>query len=170
MNYTDSDIATYHQQTRQTSELDDIEERALRSIPFAWMICQVGFPDRYQKWLKKHEKESKRYRYFLTFTLDRKKQRFSRTEDFYTEVQTYVENLAFSAQFEALSWVVVREHHKDGTPHWHVSVESKRCIKKSFFRYYERIFGLINISKSRENGVEFAINYMQKENDPVSIL
>lgn len=139
------------------------------------IMCMPGFSDQYSIYLKKRKKAEKTHRYLVTFTFDPKKLPAAESDypDFFDIAEQYIENLAFSRQYSATHWAVVREHHappRDKICHFHVSVVSSKILKKSFFRYYVKTYGNIDISKSRVNTTEFAINYMQKENEPTLIL
>lgn len=150
-----------------TELFDDMTENALYSDSrwLQWMIKRMEEvkskkPIRTQK--------AKEYRYLITFTLAPKNfanKSVKIKEELYSKIEAYIKGLATSKQYDATHWAVVRELTKAGNPHWHVSVVSNTWIKQSYFRYYERVYGRVDVSASKLPQKEYALNYMSKEDD-----
>ena len=54
--------------------------------------------------------------------------------------------------------------------HFHVAVQTRIPLKKDRFHYYQKKYGLIDISKSKTGSYEEVLNYISKENKPVVLI
>jgi len=78
----------------------------------------------YLKYLSNREKDKKRFRYLVTFTLDPKKHAL--TDEYYQEVEDYIITLSSSVQYKPVHWAYVREYTKAGTAHRYSGAAGRR--------------------------------------------
>lgn len=64
----------------------------------------------------------------------------------------------------------VKEHHKDGRPHWHASLTTSKSLKKNRFQYYTKLFGNLDFSRTKGQTNQEALNYMSKEAIPITLI
>lgn len=125
-------------------------------------------PSKYFKqYLKsKDEPPEKLYHYMITFTLRPDKVESSESAEEYIVKQ-------FSKRKDTL---LISEAHyskeltKKGVPHWHVAVQTKKPLKKDRFNYYVKLYGNIDVSKTKAQTLEEAINYISKDTLPKQIV
>lgn len=67
---------------------------------------------------------------------------------------------------EVLTYVYALEHHQDGRPHFHLVIESKKTIPKSYFREWSRKHGNYDFSKSTTGDIRHTLEYVSKETVP----
>ncbi len=58
---------------------------------------------------------------------------------------------------------IVKEYTKANVPHWHIAVKTTKFLAKNRFNYYEKKFGMIDISKSTNKSLQESINYINKD-------
>ncbi len=130
-------------------------------------ILLGGLWPAYKKEIKKQMdikyKPKKYYYYLITFTL-------KENHKDYTLIENYI-----LGQVERKALHIVEAHYtkeltKKGRPHWHVAVKSEKCIPKNRFNYYEKKYGKIDISKSVTNTIDESINYINKENQSITLI
>lgn len=117
----------------------------------------------------KHLKNStcRRYIYMLTFTIDANK---GKGEEFYSAAEKIVIDTAERTALQLLQYQYVKEYTKQGIPHWHALVVTKKPLKKDRFNYYIKKFGNIDISKNKAQQSSEIINYMSKISEPIILL
>lgn len=97
--------------------------------------------------LKYKELSREDYYYLITFTRDRKKSK-DRSDDY---VEKYIHVQAKRARALKIQRAVCcREHHKDGKLHWHIAMITTEPLRRDAFAYYEKLFGKVHISLSKE--------------------
>lgn len=117
---------------------------------------------RYFKWLD--ARTSKKYIYLITFTLS--KQNIDKSD----LAEQFIREQPNRTALHLLSWVMVKEYTKKGTPHWHCVVESYKPIKKNRFDYYCKKFGFVDISRTKGQTPQEAYQYISKDGEPEVLL
>lgn len=110
------------------------------------------------------------YVYLLTFTLDPKKQPHPLSSRAIESIESIIAAQGRRAALQVLKYSFVREYHKDGRPHWHALMVTKKCLRKDRFTPYLKKFGNIDISKSRSQQDGDVLNYMAKEGDIIEVI
>lgn len=124
---------------------------------------------------KKYAKsiEGKSYYYLVTFTLDKTKEKTIKnlnSEGGLVEIEKYIISQFQRPPLQVKKAYIVQEETKNGDPHWHVSVKTGTCLKKDRFNYYQKIYGYVDISKTRHKSMEESLNYISKSNTPTEII
>lgn len=117
---------------------------------------------RYFKWLDK--RTAKKYIYLITFTLS--------TDNVAKEelAEEFIREQPKRKALSLLTWVMVKEYTKKGVPHWHCVVESYKPIKKNRFEYYAKKFGFVDISRTKGQTRQEALQYISKDEEPEVLL
>lgn len=154
---------TDYEEFIQDPYTDKMIDRMLKD-PGDWM----KFITKQSKIIKDNKDNKGYYEYFITFTIDPKKQDIT---DYITieHIEDYIKSLIYMKQIEAIQWWLSIEHI-DTNPHWHCMVQSKKIIKKDYFRTYQKIYGRIDLEKITVGTSDRVINYMSKENTPINLL
>ena len=95
------------------------------------------------------------YRYLLTFTVGHK-----HDED---EVEAYIIKQLNRKPLRLLQAYLVKEYTKKGIAHWHCPIESAIPIKKDRFNYYKKLYGNLDLSRTKAQNLEEGINYTSKD-------
>lgn len=110
------------------------------------------------------------YVYMVTFTLDPKKNSFS--EKLYNKVEKYIKKQMSNLKSVTKLFIVREggdEDHKH--THWHCAVESTKYIKKyDYGKYYQKIFGSVDHSKSVTGDLQHTLMYMNKQGTPTQLI
>lgn len=135
-----------------------------------WVNTYVGRPD-FHKAFKKALKGTKlkRYIYMVTYTVDPKKHP-EMTDSLEQEVQAFIESQGKRSALGVLRYEYVKEHHKDGRPHWHALVETSRPLKKDRFNYFVKKYGNVDIAKNKAQQNTEILNYISKVETPTRVI
>lgn len=117
----------------------------------------------YHKCAKKNK-----YHYLVTFTIDPKKHP-EITEELETSIETYIKNQADRQGLNIHEMYIVKEFHKNGRPHWHCSITTTKSLKKALFTYYQKLYGTIDLSRSKGENNQDSLNYMSKCGTPTKL-
>lgn len=109
------------------------------------------------------------YNYMLTYTIDPKKHPDITTE-LVTKIEGYIEGIAERKALKLIQFEYVKELHKDGRPHWHCLLTSKKALKKSMFIYYQKIYGHLDFSSTRGKTDQYIKEYISKDNTPKQLI
>lgn len=115
---------------------------------------------RYFKFLD--DRTVKKYRYLITFTLNNPAKA--------VEAEQYVRDQSKRKHLDLTRWVMAKEYTKKGVPHWHCAVEARKPIKKNRFQYYEKLYGFIDVSRTKGQNLDEALQYISKESVPEILL
>lgn len=109
-------------------------------------------------------KTIKRYMYLVTFTL--------KTDSIKDALQAeeFVKSQAERTALQIKKYAYVKELTKQGTPHFHVVVETLKPLKRNRFQYYEKLFGSVDISRTKGQTTQEALQYISKDSTPVILL
>lgn len=119
--------------------------------------CQLNeFRTQLVQYLK--TKDKKIYIYMVTFTLRNKKD--------YPKAKEYIYRQHLRKQLGVNSFHVVEELTKSGTPHWHVAIRTEKPLKKNRFNYYTKLYGHVDLSRTKGQTIDSVINYMSKSEVP----
>ncbi|AXH76880.1 MAG: replicase [Virus sp.] len=141
---------------------------------WAWAHKEVvkssTFRELLQKEIKriKNEAQQKEYHYMITFTVS---PTLHPTIDNETEkqIEDYIRSQSDRTGLHVKEMHYVKELHKNGRPHWHVSVTTTKAIKKALFSYYQKIYGNIDFSRSKGKNNQDALAYMSKSGTPTKL-
>lgn len=150
-------LQQYH--TLVQNGFQDVDHQKLRDT------LTLNFMDKYEKYLKQH-KPKKDYRYLVTFTLDTKK---TLPEDDVVEgyiISQFVDRDAL----KVIEAHIVKEKTQQNISHWHVAVSTAKCLKKDRFNYYIKKYGNIDISGTKAQTLNEALNYINKDNTSKQIV
>lgn len=109
--------------------------------------------------------KAKKYYYLITFTLRKDMKHLADEAEKYIKKQ-FTERPPLQIQ-EAY---YVRELTKKGMPHWHVSVCSTTPIAKNRFQYYNKKYGFIDVSKSKQKTLTNGMEYLSKSATPEKLV
>lgn len=127
-----------------------------------WLYHSANRKLIYKMWKGKKVKEL--FRYLITFTL--KPQSIILSD----KAEEFVRTQALRKGLNIVSFHYVKELTKNGVPHFHAVVESRTCIKHSRFIGYEKLYGKVDISQTRDKSIHEAINYISKDATPIKIV
>lgn len=114
-----------------------------------------------------HFKKSKRYIYMITYTIDPKKYP-EVSDELIDEIEDYIKKQGQREALKVISYEYVREKHKNGRPHWHAVIETEKFLKKDRFNYYKK-YGNFDLSKTKAQTAQEALNYISKDNLPTKV-
>lgn len=120
-----------------------------------------SFHTEFCRQLKK--RDVKKYIYMVTFTVSPSKWP-EITESLENEIEAYIVSQATRQGLNVLEYHYVKELHKSGRPHWHVSVVAGKALKKSLFKYYQQKYGNIDFSRTKGENNQDTLNYISKSN------
>lgn len=110
-------------------------------------------------------KPAKTHRYLITFTLKPDAVNKSKEAEDYVVSQAKRQN---ALGINQMHYVV--EKTKQGVPHFHVVLETDTPLKKNRFQYYEKLFGHVDISKTKGTTIDEGLNYISKESKPIKLV
>lgn len=126
----------------------------------------------FKKYLNDNDNLSKRYRYLITFTVNTKLNTLP-----YSEVKKYIVKQLNRKPLKIVRAYIVEEGFENPDKskgqkhkHYHVAIESTKFIKKNRFNYYIKKIGNIDVSKTKLDSLEEAINYISKDSTPEIVL
>lgn len=125
-----------------------------------WMSERPINVSRYFKFLD--DRTAKKYLYLITFTL-----RDPLNSD---KAEEYIRDQVNRSHLDLTRWIMAKEHTKKGVPHWHCAVEARKPIKKNRFQYYEKLYGFIDVSRTKGQTLDEALQYISKESVPEILL
>lgn len=108
----------------------------------------------------------KSYRYLMTFTL---KPSLHGDNDSYEQAEKYIKDQVHREALGILEYYYIKELTKKGTPHWHVAISTSKPLKKNRVQYYEKKFGHVDLSRTKGQTLQEALNYMSKEGQPIKL-
>lgn len=130
-------------------------------------ICPLMLKYKYfhvymKSYVKEYENENKTYTYMITFTIDPKKHDVKDTK-LHDIIAEYV--VGFACKRNALRADVVKEgtdeDHKH--THWHLGLELKKYLDFfNFLKYYRKIYGKVDVSRSWSNDYNNVLIYINK--------
>lgn len=120
----------------------------------------------FKQWCKKKD-PPKKYIYLVTFTL---RPEHHEDEIIHKLAQSHIEGIAKRDALLLTYFSFVKEHTKAGVPHWHAVIVSENPIKKNRFQYYEKLYGNIDISRTKGQTTQPAIDYISKEGIPTILI
>lgn len=139
------------------------------SISFGMHMAQGNWPSKhrlFKQWCKQNEAPRK-YIYLVTFTLRPEHHDSTVIHDM---AQQHIEGIAKRDALLLEYFSYSKEHTKAGVPHWHAVLVSKNSIKKNRFQYYEKLFGNVDISRTKGQSHQPAIDYISKETIPIVLI
>lgn len=108
----------------------------------------------------------KTYRYLITFTLDPKKGPHN-----IEKIEEYIVKQFHRKPLGILHAEYVKEGNgQDKHIHWHAAVETSKPLKKDRFNYYIKLYGKLDISRTKAQNLEETLNYINKESQSIVIL
>lgn len=110
-----------------------------------------------------HYKPKQIYKYMITFTIDPKKVNDMNTPSRQDQIESYIVRLFKDARFSRVYYV---KEHASTNCHWHVVCYLMNCFKQDHVRYYKKIYGNVDISRSHDLSDEHTQKYLSK--DPTS--
>lgn len=118
----------------------------------------------YNKYVDAFSNE-KAYRYLLTFTL--KPEAVSKSE----QAQAWLYKQAERRDTLGIRLMfIARETTKKNVPHWHVVIETSKPLKADRFHYYRSLYGYVDLSRTKAQTIQEALNYISKESAPVKLV
>lgn len=111
---------------------------------------------------------SKKYHYLITFTIDPKKHP-TVSDELEATIEKYISDQATRTGLNVHEMHMVKELHKNGRPHWHCSVTTTKSIKKALFTYYQKIYGHVDLSRSKGENNQDSLDYMSKCGTPTKL-
>lgn len=105
---------------------------------------------------KKLANENKTYRYLVTFTLKEDGQ----DED---KIEAYIIKQLHRDPLKIIEAHLAKEYTKNGRAHWHCPIATKKPLKKDRFHHYIKLYGSIDISKTKAQNLLEGINYINKD-------
>lgn len=106
-------------------------------------------------------RDQAKYVYMITFTLDPSKWP-EVADELCEEVEEYIAAQGTRKGLQIVEYHYVKEYHKNGRPHWHVSVISTKSLKKSLFKYYQQKYGNIDFSRTKGKNNLDTLEYLSK--------
>lgn len=130
---------------------------------FGLYLQSSKYRKHYFKFLEIRDKKlnQENYRYLLTFTLKPESVDKADTAEEYIKTQTDREAL------KIVSFAYVKELTKNKVPHWHAVIETEIPVKRNRFQYYEKLFGHVDISRTKGQTTQEALNYISKDSPPI---
>ena len=144
--------------TQPLLELDEFISKGWRMMEYPYYAMA---------YVKRHRElqNIKKYRYLITFTIDPKKGSQP------AKALEWIKRNVINPLHKPLEVYYAEEQHKNGQPHWHVVGVYAKSLKKNLFKYYEKMFGNIDFSKTiKGEGVEMGLGYISKENNPIKLI
>lgn len=142
--------------------MTDEERTSLTSTEYRYFIDPV-FQDELKRLI--NAKNLKLYRYLLTFTLredvDDVKQ---------AQVQKYIVSQSTRLPLKIQYFAYSLERTAKGRPHWHCVVATTKPLKKDRFNYYVKLYGNIDISKTKGTNSLEALEYISKDTSPTVVI
>lgn len=141
-------------------------EEILKHLPdIKWITSSKS---RFQQAYNEVHGVVKQYFYLITFTVDPKKQGDKSTND----IKKYILKQLLRKPLNIVEAYLVQE---GGAPskkhiHWHAVVRSTKPIKKDRFHYYIKTIGNIDVSRTKTDTIQEALNYISKEHQPTRVV
>lgn len=107
--------------------------------------------------------------YMITYTLDPSKNP-DITEEEVLNIEQIVRQQGLRQALCITNYTFVREYTKAGMPHWHAVLTTTRTLKKSMFNKYTKKYGNIDISLTKHSTQDFALDYINKEGTPETVI
>lgn len=113
--------------------------------------------------LRIRDKSFKRYYYLLTFTL-------RKGVNEYDKIQNYIIQRLKAPALQIGKCHIVKEFTAKHIPHWHCAVISKKYLSKDRFKYYEKLYGFVDISKNHSQNYSTMMEYISKSSTPTEVV
>ncbi len=141
---------------------------SIREEMFDLYMTNVVNTDRdklFSKYLMLKIKKSKTFQYLITFTIDPKKHNV-KDETLHRKIENYIKLRFTREAIGAIRADIVKEGSTKENihTHWHVALKSSKWLLKKSFKYYEKLYGFVQINKSTNNNYENRLNYLNKSN------
>jgi len=135
------------------------------------LMCNIIRSNRWKDFHKELQKQikginKKHYFYLCTFTLSVNVCPSVRKVN---EIEEYIIRQFRRVPLKIVQAYYAKEYTKKNIPHWHVAVETTKFLSKNSFNYYQKIYGFVDISRSRINSIEESLNYINKDNVSIKI-
>lgn len=124
-----------------------------------WLMSSVN-RKHFWRWQDRKNKLLKSYKYMITFTLK------PDAEDDHEKAEFYIKEQVNRDALGILQYYYVKELTKAGVPHWHVAMSTTKPFKRNRLQYYEKKFGSVDVSRTKGQTIQEALNYMSKEGQP----
>lgn len=109
-----------------------------------------------------------KYNYMVTFTIDPTK---NKIDDLLEEtIEQYICNQSHRDALKITYFAYVKEYTKKGVAHWHAVITTTKPLAKNRFQFYEKLYGSVDISKTKVTTTQEALNYISKESSPIVII
>lgn len=158
--------------TQGIYEIDRWHVERPSNIFFEKYLSQYDFKD-LQKVMKRLRKEfeKKTYQYIVTFTLNPKYVDLN-DKKLLKKIELYIIQRFKRPAICAVRADIVQEGGvgTDKQHHWHVALHSRKWLLKKSFKYYEDLYGFVDINKSTDNNYSNRLNYITKSDTPHQII
>lgn len=144
-------VSQFRLDSKQGKSTDWADEIFLSGISYT-------FHNEFKRQLKEDSSKDKKHVYMLTYTVDPNK--YNKGDD--DKIEELIIAQKDRKALEIVTYAYVKESCKNGMPHWHALIVTKRPLKKDRFNYYISKYGNIDISKNKAQITTEIINYMSK--------
>lgn len=112
----------------------------------------------------------KYYYYMITFTIDPAKQDLATIDE--AKLYNYVKKQLQRKPLKIVEAYLVQEGGRETAKqlHFHASVKTEQCLKKDRFNYYQKLYGNIDINRSKNDSLEESKDYISKDNTPERVV
>lgn len=107
----------------------------------------------------------KEYKYMLTFTMDPKK--IENNQSNRDKIELYICNLMRKAE---TSKCYYSKEHELTNCHWHVILHRNKALESNYLSYYKKVFGHVDVSRSKILGDTESTKYLSKEGKIIEII
>ena len=114
------------------------------------------------QWIDSKDATVKSYIYMVTFTLKPSFEDFEKAEN-------YIKDQVNRDSLGIVNMWYVKELTKAGRPHWHACLITSKTLKRNRFQYYEKLFGHVDVSRTKGQTPQEALNYMAKDGQPIQL-
>lgn len=131
-------------------------------------LSSKKFKDTYWKFTERKRKSKEAlYKYLLTFTL---RQELWADQEQIGKAEQYIKDQINRDALGFVKFAYVQEIGKGGNPHFHVSCETTKPIKSNRFCQYEKVYGHVDVSRTKGKSSAESLNYISKQNAPIVLL
>lgn len=115
--------------------------------------------------VKQLRRNSKVYQYMVTFTIDPSKHPII-TDELEVKIIGYLESQPDRPSLQVIECSYVKELCKSGKPHFHMKICTRKALRSDAFSQYVKVYGNVDISRSKHTNGKHIDIYMNKENVP----
>lgn len=126
-------------------------------------MLRTYLSERIVQYAQQLARENKKYRYLITFTLKED----GMNEE---EVQAYIEKQMLREPLKIEEFHISKEYTKSGRAHFHCAVQTAKPLKKDRFHYYQKKYGFVDISRTKAQTLDEALNYINKDSESKQVL